>query len=191
MFWIIVVFEIILCKESNARIPEACKRFIGPDSGNECGVLTRKSKKFIFSHWKHLSGGNFMRGIDCAHFLRMGKLSWPWFREWSWCIDAKIGPKNLKNAFFYSHCIIYLEGKIEFPSFFSPKISKIVNFFIKIYHFSTKIINFQSFFHQKRSKLSIFSIKNHHFSPKIVYSHRKFLKKSTLKKLFCGGRKKL
>jgi hypothetical protein len=37
---------IILCGES---IPEAWKRFLDPVSGNEVGVLTRKSKNFLFS----------------------------------------------------------------------------------------------------------------------------------------------
>jgi hypothetical protein len=35
--------------------------------GNECFVLTRKSKNFGFPASKSFSRGNFMRGIDCAH----------------------------------------------------------------------------------------------------------------------------
>jgi hypothetical protein len=39
-----------------------------PDSGNEVGVLTRKSKHFLFSPGKSPSDGNFTRGIECDIF---------------------------------------------------------------------------------------------------------------------------
>ena len=39
---------IILCGKSIVRIPEALKFFLDPDSGNVVGVLTRKSKNFLF-----------------------------------------------------------------------------------------------------------------------------------------------
>jgi hypothetical protein len=35
------LYSIFLCEKSIARIPEAWKRFLDPDSGNEIGVLKR------------------------------------------------------------------------------------------------------------------------------------------------------
>ena len=47
-----ILLPLILCGESIARIPEALKRFLDPDSGKVVGVLKRKSKKVRFSAGK-------------------------------------------------------------------------------------------------------------------------------------------
>jgi hypothetical protein len=63
--------------ESIARIPEAWKHFLDPDSGNGVDVLTRRSKKILFSSGKHQSDSNFMRRIDCAHSRSMKNYLYP------------------------------------------------------------------------------------------------------------------
>ena len=44
-------------------------------------VLKRNRKILKFLPQNHISGGNFMRRIDCAHSRILKMLPWPWFRE--------------------------------------------------------------------------------------------------------------
>ena len=53
-------------------------------------VLKRKSKILKILSQNHISGGNFMWGIDGAHSWILKMLPWPWFREIKVCIKAKI-----------------------------------------------------------------------------------------------------
>ena len=72
---------IILCEKSIPRIPEAWKRFLDPDSGNEVGVLKRKSNIFWFLWENRRFLGFSRREIDWAHSRTVKTLPWPWFRE--------------------------------------------------------------------------------------------------------------
>ena len=69
---------LILCGESIARIPEALKCFPDSDSG---WVFVLKRKFWVFCK-NHLFGGNFMRGIYCAHSRNFKMLSWKLVHVW-------------------------------------------------------------------------------------------------------------
>jgi hypothetical protein len=60
--------RVILCGESIARIPEALKCFLDPDSGDRISVLI-----FFFARNEPYGGPSIhlMWGIDCTHFLSM------------------------------------------------------------------------------------------------------------------------
>jgi hypothetical protein len=57
-----------------------------PESGNRSVCIEAKIEHFKFLPENDLSGGKFMRGIDCAHSRSLKTLSWSWFREWRWCV---------------------------------------------------------------------------------------------------------
>ena len=77
-FWGLKIFllkmihmEVILCGESIARISEAWKRCLDPDSGNEFGILTRKSKNFYFR-----SESIYLGVILCGESIATFFLAW-------------------------------------------------------------------------------------------------------------------
>jgi hypothetical protein len=71
-----------LCRQSNQQ------KFILVQINIILVLIQRKILK-IFPQ-NHISRGNFMRWIDCAHSRSMKMLLWPWFREIRVCIEAKI-----------------------------------------------------------------------------------------------------
>ena len=53
--------------------------------GNRCVYWSENRKILKFLPQNRISGGNFMRRIDCAHSRSLERLLWPWFRGISTC----------------------------------------------------------------------------------------------------------
>ena len=53
--------------------------------GNRCVYWSENRKILKFLPQNHISGGNFMRGINCTHSRSLKTLHWFWFREISAC----------------------------------------------------------------------------------------------------------
>ena len=81
IFWLNIKGVPKVVSVRSEKKSEAWNSFLILIQGNRCLYWSENRKILKFLSQNHISGGNFMRRIDCAHSQTLKTLPWPWFRE--------------------------------------------------------------------------------------------------------------